>query len=60
MTRIDARFDHIDRQFDRVWDEFRDLRGEIAAVARQLSQIGWALVAVLLVQMIAAVVVLSL
>ena len=60
----------MERSFDRVWDEFRDLRreigdvrgeigdmrGEVATSSRQLAQIGWALVGILLVQLIAAVV----
>lgn len=59
ITRIDRRFDQVDRNFDRVWDEFRELRGEISASGRQLAQIGWALVGILIVQLIAAVVALS-
>ena len=54
MTSIDQRFDRIDRNFDRVWDEFRELRGQIAASNRQLAQIGWALVGILFVQLVAA------
>jgi hypothetical protein len=67
IARIDARFDRVDRSFDRVWDEFRELRTEISASSRnlrdeisssnrQLAQIGWALVGILLVQLIAAIV----
>lgn len=60
MTRIDQSFDRIEdrmeRSFDRVWDEFRELRGQIVSSNRQLTQIGWALVGILLVQLIAAVV----
>jgi tetrahydromethanopterin S-methyltransferase subunit G len=59
ITRIDRRFDQVDRSFDRVWDEFRELRGEISGASRQLAQIGWALVGILIVQLIAAVVALS-
>ena len=63
ITRIDRRFDQledrIDRSFDRVWDEFRELRREISSSNRQLAQIGWALVGILLVQLIAAVVAFS-
>jgi hypothetical protein len=56
IARIDQHFDRIDRSFERVWDEFRELRGEIAASSRQLTQIGWALVGILLTQLIAAVI----
>jgi hypothetical protein len=56
IHRIDARFDRVDRSFERVWDEFRELRGEISSSNRQLAQIGWALVGILLVQLIAAIV----
>jgi hypothetical protein len=56
IARIDQHFDRIERNFDRVWDEFRELRGQIAASNRQLAQIGWALVGILLVQLIAALV----
>lgn len=59
MTRIDQRFDRIDQSFERVWDEFRELRGQAAASNRQLAQIGWGLVGVLFVQLIAAIVALS-
>ena len=63
ITRIDRRFDQLedrmDRSFDRVWDEFRELRGQISSSNRQLAQIGWALVGILIVQLIAAVVALS-
>ena len=56
ITRIDRRFDQTDRNFDRVWDEFRELRGEISSSGRQLTQIGWTLVGILLLQLIAAIV----
>lgn len=59
ITRIDRRFDQIDRNFERVWDEFRELRREISSSNRQLAQIGWGLVGILIVQTIAAVVALS-
>jgi DNA anti-recombination protein RmuC len=70
LTRIDRRFDQVDRSFDRVWDEFRELRAElsssnrqlnaeISSSSRQLAQVGWALVGILIVQLIAAVVALS-
>jgi tetrahydromethanopterin S-methyltransferase subunit G len=59
ITRIDQRFDRLDRNFDRVWDEFRELRGQIAASNRQLALIGWALVGILFVQLIAALVAFS-
>jgi hypothetical protein len=55
MTRIDQRYDRVDRSFDRVWEEFRELRAEISSSNRQLAQIGWALVGILLVQLIAVV-----
>ena len=59
ISRIDRRFDQVDRNFDRVWDEFRELRGEVSSSGRQLAQIGWTLVGILLVQLIAAIVALS-
>ena len=63
ITRIDRRFDHLeermDRNFERVWDEFRELRREISSSNRRLAQIGWGLVGILIVQTIAAVVALS-
>lgn len=63
FTRFDRRFDQIearmDRNFERVWDEFRELRREISSSNRQLAQIGWGLVGILIVQTIAAVVALS-
>ena len=49
----------MDRNFERVWDEFRELRREISSSNRQLAQIGWGLVGILIVQTIAAVVALS-
>jgi hypothetical protein len=55
MRRIEQRFDRVDRSFDRVWEEFRELRAEISSSNRQLAQIGWALVGILLVQLIAVV-----
>ena len=45
MTRIDQRFDALDRQLERVWDELRDIR-------RFLSQLGWGIAGVLMVQTI--------
>jgi hypothetical protein len=59
VARIDQHLDRIERNFDRAWAEFRDLRGQIATSNRQLAQIGWALVGILLVQLIAALVALS-
>ena len=66
IARLDQRFDQMDRnfdrmwsEFDRVWEEFRTLRTEQAAWTRQLAQIGWALVGILLVQLIAALVAFS-
>jgi tetrahydromethanopterin S-methyltransferase subunit G len=66
MTRIDQRFDavdqrfdRVDRSFDRVWDEFRELRGQIAATNRQMAQIGWGMVGILFVQLIAAIIAFS-
>jgi hypothetical protein len=56
IARIDQHFDRIERNFDRAWDEFRELRGQIATSNRQLAQIGWALVGILFVQLIAALV----
>jgi hypothetical protein len=55
MKRIDERFDRVDRSLDRMSDEFRELRGEISSSRRRLAQIGWALVGILLVQLIAVV-----
>lgn len=49
----------MDRGFDRVSDEFRELRSELSSSNRQLTQIGWSLVGILIVQTIAAVVALS-
>jgi hypothetical protein len=50
FTRFDRRFDQIearmDPNFERVWDEFRELRGEISSSNRQLAQIGWGLVGI--------------
>ena len=59
MARIEARFDQVDRNFERVWEEFRELRRELATSTRQLAQIGWALVGILLVQLIAAIIAFS-
>jgi hypothetical protein len=88
ITRIEARFDRVDRSLDQLREDLRDLRGgfatdlrdlrggfttdlrelhggfttelrelraEIATSGRQLTTIGWALVGILLVQLIAAV-----
>jgi hypothetical protein len=59
IARIDRRFDQIARSFDRVWEEFRELRHELSSSNRQLAQIGSALVGILIVALIAAVVALS-
>jgi hypothetical protein len=67
IARIDGRFDRIEDRMERGFSEIRhemselgrELRGEIAAGSRQLTQIGWALVGILIVQLIAAVVALS-
>jgi hypothetical protein len=63
IARIDQRFDRIedrlDRNFESTLAEFRELRGHIAASNRQLAQIGWALVGILFVQLIAAIVAVS-
>lgn len=59
MTRIDQRCDRIERSFDRVWDEFREVRGQMAASSRRLAQVGWVLVGILFVQLIAALVAFS-
>ena len=56
---VDRRFDRVERNFDRVWDEFRELRRELTTSTRQLAQIGWALVGILVVQLIAAIVAFS-
>jgi hypothetical protein len=57
---VDRRFEalehRMDRGFEGVAAEFRGLRGYLAASNRQLTQIGWALVGILFVQLIAAVV----
>ena len=56
FERIDRNFERVDRNFERVWDELREVRSEISASNRQLTQIGWALVGVLLAQLMAAVI----
>ena len=64
--RLDGAFGRIDRNFDRVWDEFRDLRNEMRAElrdlrrsqetsARQLATIGWAITGVLIAQLTAVI-----
>ena len=64
--RLDDAFTRIDRNFDRVWDEFRDLRNEMRAElrdfrraqetsARQLATIGWAITGVLIAQLTAVI-----
>lgn len=63
IARMDRTFARLDANFDRAWNEFgalrtemRDMRNDMAASGRQLSQIGWALVGILLTQFMAAVI----
>jgi hypothetical protein len=51
--------DRLERAFDQMWDEFREVRRELAVRKRWLVWAGWALVGILVVQVIAAVVALS-
>ena len=46
---VEWRFDRIDQHFDRMWTEF-------AAIRRHLKQIGWAIMAALFVQIVAALI----
>lgn len=67
IARIDGRFDRLEDRMERGFTEIRheiaelgrELRSEISAGSRQLTQIGWALVGILLVQLIAVVVALA-
>lgn len=63
INRIDSGFDRLERDIGdmrrEMHDMGRELRGEISSNLRQLSQIGWAMVGILIVQLIAAVVALS-
>jgi hypothetical protein len=51
--------DRLERSFDQMWDEFREVRRELSVRNKRLVQAGWALVAILIAQTIAAVVALS-
>ena len=68
--RLDDAFARIEKNFDHVWEEFREMKSEMregfrelrsntSALQRQLTTIGWAIVSVLIAQLVAAIVVLG-
>jgi tetrahydromethanopterin S-methyltransferase subunit G len=54
ITRIEQRFDSVDRRLDRIDQHFDRVWGEFAATHRLIAQVGWGIVAALLVQLVAA------
>jgi hypothetical protein len=61
--RLDERFNRVDRNFDRMWEEFRELRAqfsaelrsvrsEIAADRRQSLQMSWLIIGILVTQLV--------
>jgi hypothetical protein len=56
IARIDQRFDAVDRNFDRLFAELGDIRGELVGLHRQFAQAGWALAAAVFVQLVAVIV----
>lgn len=54
--RIDDLVMRIDRGFDELRDEMREMRGEMAAMHRQQATIGWGIAGALCVQLIAFVI----
>jgi hypothetical protein len=63
MTRIDQRFDAIERRLDRLEERmdrgFEEIRGQLRATNRQLTQIGWGLLGAVFVQLIVVLIAVS-
>ena len=57
--RLDDRMDAIDRNFELIRDELRDLRSDFNRFQDRMIQIGFGMVAVLAAQLVAAIVALS-
>jgi tetrahydromethanopterin S-methyltransferase subunit G len=51
---VDRRFDSVDRRLDRMGQNFDRVWSEFAATHRLIAQIGWGMVAALLVQFVGA------